>query len=47
VRVRRLAGALSRFAGRRGSARDDDAAILRAVARDDTRIRSAGTRKRG
>lgn len=47
VRVRRLAGALFRFAAGRGSARNDDAAILRAVARDDARIRSAGTRKRG
>ena len=45
-RVGRLAGALSRFATGRGSARNDDAAILRAVARDDARIRPAGTRKR-
>ena len=46
AQVRRLAGALSRYARGRGSARSDDAAILRAVARDDARIRSYAARKR-
>jgi len=39
--VRRLAGALSPFARGRGSARTDDAAILRAVAEDDARGRTS------
>jgi len=46
AQVRRLAGALSRYAKGRGSARSDDAAILRVVARDDARIRSYAARKR-
>ncbi len=41
VRVRRLAGALSPFVRGRGSARADDAAILRAVAEDDARGRTS------
>ena len=41
-RVRRLAGALAPFARGRGSARADDAAILRAVAEDNARSRSSG-----
>ena len=46
AQVRRLAGSLSRYAKGRGSARSDDAAILRVVARDDARIRSYAARKR-
>ena len=46
ARVRRLAGALSRYARGRGSAQADDAAILRAVAEDDARIRASRARKR-
>jgi len=47
ARVRRLAGALSRFAKGRGSASADDAAVLRAVAVDEARIRGSRTRKSG
>ena len=46
ARVRRLAGALSRFARGRGSARADDAAMLRAVAEDDARTRAPRARRR-
>jgi len=44
--VRRLAGCFARYATRRGSARDDDKAILQAVAEDDTRSRGYGRRAR-
>ena len=46
ARVRRLAGTLSPFARGRGSARADDAAILRAVAEDDARSRASRARRR-
>ena len=43
--VQRLAGSLAHYATGRGSARSDDAAVLRAVAEDDARIRAYGKRK--
>ncbi len=45
AKVRDLAGSLARFATGRGSARRDDAAILREVANDDDRSRTRAARK--
>lgn len=45
AQARRLAGCLAHYAKGRAAAQNDDSAILRALAKDDARIRAYAKRK--